>query len=148
MNPIQQPDAKVAKDPQRSQKELPEEQGDCSHEVIGAAVEVQRVLGTGLLESAYTAALAIEMGQRGLRFAREVPVSAKYKGIDIGVAYRADFLVEDTLILEVKAVDAPAEGHRAQLLSCLRLSGQRIGLLINFHTFPVTKGIHRLVNKP
>ena len=141
------PDAKVAKVAQKSQKEQPEEDGDCSHAVIGAAVEVQRILGTGLLESAYTAALSIEMEQRGLRFAREVAVAGKYKDHDIGVAYRADFIVEGTVVVEVKAVDAWAEAHRAQLLSYLRLSGQRIGLLINFHAFPVTKGIQRLVNK-
>ena len=105
------------------------------------------MLGSGLLESAYAGALAVELEQRGLKYSREVPISARYKGVDIGVAYRADFLVEDSVIVEVKAVDGPADAHRAQVLSYLRLSGHRIGLLINFHTFPVTKGIHRLVNK-
>ncbi len=141
------PDAKVAKVAQKSPKELPEERGDCSHAVIGAAVEVQRVLGTGLLESAYAAALSIEMEQRGLRFCREVAVAGKYKERDIGLAYRAGFIVEDAVVVEVKAVDAWVEAHRAQLLSYLRLSGHKIGLLINFHAFPVTKGIQRLVNK-
>jgi GxxExxY protein len=122
-------------------------EGDCSHEIIGAAVEVQRVLGTGLLESAYCAALAIELAQRGLQFKREVAISGQYKGVDVGVLYRADFIVAGSVVVEVKAVDGVADAHRAQLLTYLKLSGQRIGLLINFQTFPVVKGIHRLVNK-
>jgi GxxExxY protein len=142
----QQPDAEDAKVTQRTQKE-PQIENDCSHAIIGAAVEVQRVLGVGLLESAYSAALAIELGERELRFQREVPMTGKYKGRDVGLAYRADFIVEGSVIVEVKAVDALSELHRAQLLSYLRLSGLKLGLLINFHAFPVFKGIHRLVNK-
>ena len=86
------PDAEGAKGTQRTQKEQPIE-NDCSHAIIGAAVEVQRCLGLGLLESAYAEALAIELRGRGLRFEREVPVTGKYKGVDIGVVYRADFIV-------------------------------------------------------
>jgi GxxExxY protein len=142
-----QPDAKAAKVSQKSQKEQPEVEGDCSHAIIGAAVEVQRVLGTGLLESAYAGALAIELGLRGLRFAREVPVSGKYKGVDIGTACRADLVVEGSVVVEIKAVEGLPEAHRAQLLSYLRLSGHKIGLLVNFAAFPVTKGVHRMVNK-
>ncbi|NML42122.1 GxxExxY protein [Ramlibacter sp. G-1-2-2] len=122
-------------------------EGDCSHDIIGAAVEVQRVLGVGLLESAYAAAFAIELTERGLRCARELPISGHYKGRDIGVLYRADFLVEDSVLVELKALDGVLDVHRAQLLSYLRLSGHKIGLLINFHSFPVVKGIHRVVNK-
>ena len=142
----QQPDAEDAKVSQRTQKEQPIE-NDCSHAIIGAAVEVQRLLGVGLLESAYSAALAIELAERELAFQREVPMTGKYKGRDVGLAYRADFIVEGSVILEVKAVDALTELHRAQLLSYLRLSGLKLGLLINFHAFPVVKGIHRVVNK-
>jgi GxxExxY protein len=142
----QPPDAEDAKDTQRTQKEQPME-NDCSHAIIGAAVEVQRCLGVGLLESAYAAALAIELKDRGLRFEREVPVAGKYKGVDIGVVYRADFVVEGSVILELKAVDALPDVHKAQLISYLRLSGFRLGLLINFHAFPVVKGIQRVVNK-
>jgi len=142
----EQPYAKDARVAQKSQKEQPVE-GDCSHAIIGAAVEVQRVLGTGLLESAYAGALAIELAERGLRFSREVAVSGRYKGVDIGVLYRADFIVEESVVVELKAVDGVAEAHRAQLLSYLRLSGMKIGLLLNFNAFPVTKGIQRLVNK-
>jgi GxxExxY protein len=143
----QQPDAEDAKKTQKTQKEHPEQEGDFSHAIIGAAVEVQRVLGVGLLESAYCSALAIEFNERGLGFKREVPVQATYKGRSLGVVYRADFVVEGSVILELKAVDAIADLHRAQLLSYLRLSGLKLGLLINFNAYPVVKAIHRVVNK-
>ncbi|MBC5785513.1 GxxExxY protein [Ramlibacter sp. USB13] len=142
-----QPDAKVAKVPQKSQKEQPEVEGDCSHAIIGAAVEVQRVLGTGLLESAYSGALAVEFAQRGLKYRKEAAISGNYKGVDIGVLYRADFIVEESVVVELKAIEALGESHRAQLLTYLRHSGHKLGLLINFNVFPVTKGIHRMVNK-
>jgi GxxExxY protein len=140
------PDAEDAKGTQRTQKERPVE-NDCSHAIIGAAVEVQRVLGVGLLESAYAAALAVELGHRGLHFEREVPIRGTYKGVDVGVLYRADFIVERSVIVELKAAEGTAEVHRAQLISYLRLSGLRLGLLMNFHAFPVVKGIQRVVNK-
>ena len=141
------PDAEDAKDTQKTQKEQPNLEDDFSHEIIGAAVEVQRVLGVGLLESAYANAMAIELTERELGFKREVPVFATYRGHDLGVVYRADFIVEDSVIVELKAIDIVADIHRAQLLSYLRLSNLKLGLLINFHAFPVVRGIHRLVNK-
>ena len=128
---------------QRSQKKT----NDLSHAVIGAAMDVQRALGVGLLESAYAAALAIELTERGMGFERETPITAIYKGRPLGLAYRADFLVEGSLIVEIKAIEAVGEMHRAQLLSYLRVSGLKLGLLINFHTFPLAKGIHRIVNQ-
>jgi GxxExxY protein len=137
-------DAKVA---QKTQKENQNLENDYSHDIIGAAVEVQRVLGVGLLESTYAEALAIELSDRGLSYEREVPVEAWYKDEPLGVAYRADFIVENSVILELKAIELVTELHRAQLLSYLRVSGLKLGLLINFHAFPVVKGIHRLVNK-
>ena len=144
------PNAEDAKVTRRTRKEDPKDgldfDNDFSHEIIGAAVEVQRVLGVGLLESAYAAALAIELKERELFFEREVAVQADYKGYPLGVAYRADLLVERAVIVELKAVETMTEAHRAQLLSYLRLSGLKLGLLINFHTFPVVKGIHRVVN--
>ena len=144
---IGHPDAEGAKDSRRPRKEDQNFDDDFSHEIIGAAVEVQRVLGVGLLESAYASALAIELAERELHFEREVPVLASYKGRAVGVAYRADFIVERSVILELKAMEGVTDLHRAQLLSYLRLSGMKLGLLINFHAFPVVKGIHRLVNK-
>jgi GxxExxY protein len=136
-------DAEVA---QKTQKEQPLE-NDFTRDIIGAAVEVQRVLGVGLLESAYTAALTIELADRGIQFEQEVPIAGHYKGKSLGVAYRADLIVEKTVIVEVKAVEAVTPLHRAQLLSYLRLSGLKLGLLINFHGFPVVKFVHRVVNK-
>ena len=141
------PDAEAAEVSQRAQKDSHKLENELSHAVIGAAVEVQRVLGTGLLESAYCAALAIELSEREIGFARELAVPALYRGRPLGVAYRADFVVEGALIVEVKAIDTVMEAHRAQLLTYLRLAGLRLGLLINFHVFPVVKGIHRMANK-
>jgi GxxExxY protein len=144
---IGQPAAKDAKDSRSTRNDSQNFDEDFSHEIIGAAVEVQRVLGVGLLESAYAGAFALELEQRNLRFEREVAIPAIYKGIEVGTAFRADFIVEGNVIVELKAMEGTADVHRAQLLSYLRLSGLKLGLLINFHAFPVVKGIHRLVNK-
>jgi len=120
---------------------------DGSHAVIGAAVEVQRVLGTGLLEGAYASAMAIELAEREIGFERDVPIQGAYRGRPLGVACLADFVVEKSLVLGIRGVDSLSELHRASLLSALRLGGYRLGLLINFHAFPVVKGIYRLENK-
>ena len=122
------------------------EENDFSRAVIGAAVEVQRELGTGLLESAYCAALAVEFAERKLSFVQEAPITALYKGRPLGVGYRADFIVEQSVIIEVKAVEAVTDIQRAQLLTYLRLADLKLGLLINFHVFPLTKGLSRVVN--
>ncbi len=143
--PTEHPYAEGAEDSQNAQN-APFE-NDFSREVIGAAVEVQKVLGLGLLESAYAGALAHEMTERGLRYEREVPVDAVYKGAKIGIGYRADFIVQNSLILELKTVETVVDAHKAQLLSYLRLSGLKLGLLINFGVFPVVRGVHRVVNK-
>jgi GxxExxY protein len=139
------PNAEFAEDSQSSQSSL---QNRLSQAVIGCAIEVQRHLGTGLLESAYAAALAIELDRRGLKHEREVPILANYKGVPLGVGFRSDFVVEGKLLLELKAGEGPSEIQRAQVLSYLRLSGLRLGLLINFHEAPlVSRGIARVVNK-
>jgi GxxExxY protein len=122
------------------------EETDFSREIIGAAVEVQRVLGNGLLESAYAEAFAIELQQMNLAFEREVPIQARYKGKAIGVVYKADFIVEDEVIVELKAVDNVTDIHKSQLLTYLRLSGVRLGLLLNFHDFSVARSAKRLIN--
>jgi GxxExxY protein len=137
-------DAKVS---QSAQKEHQNFENDFSHEIIGAAVEIQRVLGVGPLESAYASAMALELTERGLSFEQEVPVEAWYKNQPLGLAYRADFIVEGKVIVELKAVEAVTDLHRAQLLSYLRVADLKLGLLINLHTFPVVKGVHRVVNK-
>ena len=125
----------------------PDIQNDFSHEIIGAAVEVQRELGTGLLDSAYASALAVELRARGLQFARDVPIAASYKGQDVGVAFRADFVVEDAVILELKSSSLPVEARRGQLQSHVRLAGMNLGLVIDFNEMPLTKAVLRVVNK-
>ena len=120
---------------------------DFSHDIIGAAVEVQRVLGTGLPESAYAAALAIELGEREIGFTQDVSLSAEYKGKPLGVVQRADFIVEHAVLVQVRAVESAGEQQRSEALAALRLSGLNLGLLINFNVFPVVKGVHRLLNK-
>ncbi|QNK74231.1 GxxExxY protein [Variovorax sp. PAMC28562] len=123
-------------------------QNDFSHEIIGAAVEVQRVLGTGLLESAYAAALEIELAEREIGFIRNVPFGAMYKGRPLGDVYRAGFVVEQSVVVELKAAELLTDLHRAQVMAALRLSGLKLALLINFNVFPVVKGVHRIVGKP
>lgn len=121
---------------------------DFSHEIIGAAVEVQRVLGIGLPAEVYAAALEIELAEREIGFVRDVPVSASYKGRSLGEVCRAGFVVEQSVVVEVKAVDALTDLHRAQAQATVRLSGLPLGLLVNFNVFPVVKGVHRIGAKP
>jgi GxxExxY protein len=117
---------------------------DFSHDIIGAAVEVQRVLGTGLPGATYAAAMAIELAEREIGFARDVAIMAAYKGRPLGEVCRADFVVEQAMVVQVRAVDALDDQHRAQAQAAVRLSGHRLGLLINFNVFPVVKGVHRI----
>ena len=115
-----------------------------SEAVIGAAVEIHRVLGPGLLESAYATCLAHELSLRQIRFEKEVPLPLTYKGINLECGYRLDFVVEGALVLEVKAVTAVLPVHEAQLLTYLRLTGIETGLLLNFHVPVLTRGIKRM----
>jgi GxxExxY protein len=117
-----------------------------SHQVIGAGIEVHRHLGPGLLESAYQACLAVELRERRVSFRREVPLRATYRGISIDSAYRLDFVVENRLLVEVKAVELIAEIHHAQVLTYLRLTGLRLALLLNFNVPRLADGIRRLVH--
>ena len=115
--------------------------------VLDAAFEVHRELGAGLLESAYCAALEIELKQRGVDVLRECAVPCYYKGMPLGITYRMDLVAADAVVIEVKAVQDLLPVHHAQLLTYLRLSGHRLGLLINFNV-PLLKGsIKRVVNK-
>lgn len=116
-----------------------------SREVIGAAIQVHRELGPGLLESAYQQCLAFELQHRGVRFAREVHLPVTYRGNTLDCGYRMDFLVADVIILEIKAVETIHPIHEAQVLSYLRLSGKPLGLIINFHTRVLKDGIKRIV---
>lgn len=118
-----------------------------SKRVIGAAIEVHRELGVGLLESAYEAALVHELRSQGLSCARQLPLPAHYKGVDLEEAYRLDIVVENCLILEIKSVQQLAPIHSVQLLTYLRFSGMRLGLLLNFHAASMREGVRRVVNR-
>ena len=109
-------------------------------------MKVHTVLGPGLLESAYETCLEHELRKRGLHVVRQLPVPIVYDGVKIDVGYRIDLLVNNSVVVEVKAVIKLVPVHEAQLLSYLKLSGHRLGLLINFNVVHLKDGIHRLVN--
>jgi len=117
-----------------------------SHEIIGAAIEVHRLLGPGLLESAYEECIARELAIRNVPFKRQVALPVQYKGIDLDCAYRLDLVVDDLGIVELKAVSELEPIHEAQLLTYLRLTGLWLGLIINFNVPKLAKGIVRRVN--
>ena len=117
-----------------------------TEQIIGAAIEVHRHLGPGLLESAYEECLAYEIRQLGLRFERQVYLPVSYKGVDPDCEYRMDLVVEDCVVLELKSVDQLLPVHTAQLLTYLKLSGKALGLLINFNEPALRKGLRRVVN--
>lgn len=116
-----------------------------SEQVIGAAIEVHRSLGPGLLESAYRSCLVHELRLRGLKVDTEVPVALEYKGLQLSVGYRLDVLVEDLIVVELKTVRSLERVHQAQLLSYLRLARKPVGLLINFHVPVLREGLKRIV---
>lgn len=112
--------------------------------IIGAAIEVHRYLGPGLLESAYQVCLAREMDLRGMSFEPEKPLPLEYKGVNLECGYRLDFLVEQSVVVELKTVDALLPVHQAQLLTYLKLTGCKIGLLINFNVPALKQGLKRM----
>jgi GxxExxY protein len=118
-----------------------------SKEVIGAAIEVHRVLGPGLLESAYEESLAWELTKMGAKIERQVAIPVRYKELRIEDGYRIDMLVNNELILELKSVDAFQPVHTAQMLTYLKMTGFRLGLLLNFKVDAMRKGIKRVVNQ-
>jgi GxxExxY protein len=125
--------------------EKEESRDPLTQKVIGCAIEVHRVLGPGLLESAYEECLAYELTSQGLFVARQVPLPVVYKEVKLDCGYRIDIVVENSLLLELKAVEALTAVHDAQVLTYLRLSGLRTGLIINFNTRLLHNGIKRLV---
>lgn len=116
-----------------------------TREVIGAAIEVHRHLGPGLLESSYRECLCRELFLRSIPFEREKPLPVEYKSIRLGCGYRIDILVADSVVVECKSVEVLAPIHDAQLLTYLRLGGWRPGLLINFNVAVLKNGIHRRI---
>ena len=117
-----------------------------THEIIGAAIEVHRELGPGLLASAYEACLAFELAQRGLNVEQQTPLPVVYREVRLECGYRLDLMVEDMVIVEIKAVEKLTPVHDAQVLSYLRLANCCVGLLINFNVKVLKDGIRRLVN--
>ncbi len=118
---------------------------ETTERVIGAAIDVHRELGPGLLESAYQACLCHELELRAVDFEREVPLPVAYKGVSLDAGYEMDIVVEDTVVLELKSVDKLHPIHEAQLMTYLRLSRKRVGLLINFNVPVLKNGIVRRV---
>ncbi len=114
--------------------------------IIGAAVNVHRILGPGLLESAYEACLLFELAEHGLKVEQQKPLPIVYRQVKLDCGYRLDILVEESVIVEVKSIDGLAPIHEAQLLSYLKLSGCKVGLLINFNVKVLKDGIVRMVN--
>ena len=112
--------------------------------IIGAAIEVHRELGPGLLESAYQDCLSHELTVRGIPFLRQVPLPLIYKGVKVEHGYRVDFLIDD-VVVEIKSVGAIDRIHEAQILTYMKLGHWRVGLLINFNVLMLTNGLKRLV---
>lgn len=115
-------------------------------EIVDAAYRIHTVLGPGLLESVYLAVLAHELERRNLRTARQQPIPVVYDGVRIEAGFRADLVVEDKVIVEVKSVECIGAVHKMQLLTYLRLADKRLGLLINFNVALIKHGITRIVN--
>ena len=115
-------------------------------QIIGAAIEVHKQLGPGLLESTYQACLCRELELRGISFECQKPLPLEYKGVRLECGYRIDLLVAGLVIVEIKSVEALAPIHEAQLLTYLKLTGIQIGLLINFNVVVLKEGIRRLVH--
>ena len=113
--------------------------------IIGAAMEVHRTLGPGLLESTYEMCLCRELSIRGIPFERQIPIPVEYKGVKLDCGYRADIVVDETILIEIKAIDSVLSIHDAQLLSYLKLGGWKIGLLINFNVELLKHGLRRRV---
>jgi len=118
-----------------------------SHQIVGAAIEVHRHLGPGLLESAYEQCLAHELTERGVAFELQKPVPVAYKGVKLDCGFRPDFLVGGLVIVEVKSVQDLAPIHTAQVLTYLKLTGCKLGMLLNFNVRLLSSGIRRVVLK-
>jgi len=126
-------------------KELNLSINEITEKIIGAAIAVHKELGPGLLESAYEACLVYELVQNGLKAESQKPLPVSYRGVRVDCGYRIDLLVEDQIVLELKSVEKIEPIHEAQLLSYLKLSGYKVGLLINFNVRLLRSGIRRFV---
>ncbi|MBX7172596.1 MAG: GxxExxY protein [Pyrinomonadaceae bacterium] len=117
-----------------------------TEKIIGCAISVHRVLGPGLLESAYEECLCYELSQANLKFERQVALPVIYKGVKLDCGYRMDIVVESSIVVEIKAIERILPVHEAQLLSYLKLYNKRLGLLLNFHVSVLKNGMKRIAN--
>jgi len=122
-------------------------ENEISHKIIGEAIKIHKSIGPGLLESVYEQALMYDLKQIGLNVKNQVPMPFVYKEVRQEIGYRLDLLVEDKIIVEIKAVENLAPVHFSQLLTYLKLSNKKLGLLINFNTKYLKNEIHRVVNQ-
>ena len=137
--------AEIAKlNQRRVRKEMTE--NDIATKIIGVAIELHKKFGPGLLESAYESALTFDLKEAGLSVERQVPMPFIYKDVNLETGYKLDLIVENLVIVEIKSVEALVPVHFAQLLTYLKLSDRKLGLLINFNTKLLKEGIHRVVN--
>lgn len=116
-----------------------------AYRTIGAAIEVHKILGPGLLESSYEKCLAIEFMERKLQFQQQVSLPIKYKNYDVDCCYRLDFIIENSIILELKSVEKVLPIHESQLITYLKLSGIKLGLIINFNVQLLKNAIQRII---
>ena len=119
---------------------------DISYQIRGAVFEVYNVLGPGLLENIYEQALLIELNNIGLKVENQVPIEVQYKGVNLGIQYRLDFLINDQVILELKSVDTLLPVHYKQLITYLKIAKKPLGFLINFNTDSIKDNIIRVAN--
>lgn len=119
---------------------------ELSYQIIGTAIDIHKSVGPGLLESTYENALAYDLREKGFKVLQQLPMPFVYKEVKMDVGYRIDLLVEDTIIIEIKSVENLAPVHYSQLLTYLRLSNKKLGLLMNFNTKVLKSGIHRIAN--
>ena len=113
--------------------------------IIGCAIDVHKALGPGLLESAYEECLCCELGLRSIKYQRQVSIPLEYKGFNLDCSFRIDIIVEDTVVLELKAIEKILPIHKAQILTYMKLSGKSIGLILNFNEVSLKNGLTRLV---
>jgi GxxExxY protein len=121
-------------------------ENEIATKIIKTAIELHKILGPGLLESPYENALAYELKESGLNVKQQVSMPFVYKDIKLDVGYRLDLVVDEKVVVEIKSIDALAPVHYAQLLTYLKLSGLKLGLLVNFNSKLLKDGIHRVVN--
>jgi len=119
--------------------------GALTERVIGLAIDVHRGLGPGLLESVYEECLCFELAKARIEYQRQMPIGIIYEGVSLEAGFRADIVVKQELILEIKSVESLLPVHEAQVLTYLRMSGYRVGLLLNFNTLRLKDGIRRFV---